>query len=202
VVHENNAYSEFLYKKVIALATGQDKRIIYSFVLEDNNSLSAMLPALERIKDHTAVVVYLGYSQHAIDLLQGLYTYNIKVPIVFSDGCFSSVPDLRTVVSRFDARATLFFPSPPWSKDIKDDRHSLPGFQKFGYNAYILLAHLASATSSADAHSLRVALNAVGPALAEQGFATKHAGFISYKFNEKGEPYRMEFEHIALDANK
>jgi hypothetical protein len=73
--------------------------------------------------------------------------------------------------------------------DDQDKPDPLPGFQKFGYNAYILLAQLQSTSSSAGGHSLMDILNRVGPALRQQDFAKKYPSFTQYRLDTKGEPH-------------
>src|ERR1700733_46103 len=154
IVYEDNAYGNYLFTQVYHGLKDSDPT---TFLVDNNTSVHILMPSIARIiSNDPSVVIYIGYSKRAIDLLEELNAYNVKVPVILSDGCFSNDPDLRRFVGKL-SDVSLSFP-------VKGAWHSGPGgegFQAYGYVAYLLLAGLEEAQSRLGNASLTELLNGV-----------------------------------------
>jgi ABC-type branched-subunit amino acid transport system substrate-binding protein len=196
LLYENNAYGSFLNKKVHEYLTkntaskGDDKRTTVVFIIEDSRSIPTVMPLLERYKENADGIIYLGYADHAVSLLQALSGYKIQLPVILSDGCYStSDPDLREVVTGIGFRVFLSFPGKAWPTNGESEDPPNLGFKPYGYNAYILLSKLANSINNTDPPTLKDAFNNASAALArDEHFPKTHLGFSQYTFKASGEP--------------
>jgi hypothetical protein len=195
LIYENNSYGNFLHNAVLSKIRSPLHST--SYVVDDSKSIPAIMPLLERSKDRTSVVIYLGYAERAISLLEALRIYDIQIPVILSDGCFSTNPDLREIVRRDNFAVWLAFPADPWPQD----RNQLTGFELYGYNAFILLAQLDKAVKNFDPPSLLAGLNDASDMLTRTGDGkTVHQGFVSYRFDEFGEPLTFTSDSRTVPA--
>jgi hypothetical protein len=153
ILHEDNAYSKFLYDRISARLSHASQAAVFSYLVTGSESITAAAPSLERLQKSIGAVVYLGYSDHAIDLLQAFAAYDVHIPIYLSDGCYS--PALRNIVTELGLDdVSLAFPVEPFT-----EKQTMPGFAAYGYNAYTLLLHLHDVASHSEGLSLREILN-------------------------------------------
>ena len=140
--YEDNDYARALFD---VISSKLKDRTTYAYLVDDSSSITAAMPSLEKLQASTAVIIYLGYSDHAKDFLQAIAAYQLKLPVVLSDGCWS--PDLKRVVQKLQIdHLSIAFPTDP-----SDKKSQLPGFALYGYNAYMLFAHLDQSRSNSSA---------------------------------------------------
>jgi hypothetical protein len=152
IFHEENEYASFLYETLRPLVSNQ---LVFDYTVEDSGSISSSLPSLQRLASESKIsgIIYLGYSDHSLELLQGLDAWDVKVPIILSDGCYSK--HLFGTASQLSSPVYLAFPIPP---NLSSDG-SLSGFGVYGANAYNLLAHLNGMDAASEGRPLLDVLN-------------------------------------------
>ncbi len=87
VDEENRAYSEDLAKKISAKIRKNGGQIIYK---KNYGDASRLVDDFERLRDHAQspeILIFVGVSNNGLLLIDELATFDITVPVVFTDGC-------------------------------------------------------------------------------------------------------------------
>jgi ABC-type branched-subunit amino acid transport system substrate-binding protein len=144
VFHEDNDYSDVLYDTFISNIKAQSSAV-FSYYVTDGASVASAMPSLEKLNERLSAIIYIGYAEHARDMLQALSAYNITSPVYLSDGCYTEAMIATVGSLRLRNSVHLTFPV---SLSKKDTIRS--GFSIYGYNAYVLLSHLHDSDDSDD----------------------------------------------------
>ena len=132
IFYENNDYAQYLFNNIDRQLRQYTR---FQYRVEDSASIMQAMPSVERLKAD-ATLIYLGYADHATDLLQALAAYGITLPVILSDGCWSG----RLLESAHQLHVnhlSIAFPTNPMSTG-----NQLHGFAVYGYEAFLLLATL------------------------------------------------------------
>lgn len=128
---ENSSYSLDLSRDIASRIRTNGGKIVIEEMIGQTNSFLRSMPSWERPDSAPDVIIYVGVAHHGLLLIDQLSEADIKVPIIFTDGCM--VGDLLKNIDRIQNRA--FVLSPVGGEKLSDQ---MPTYEPIGKDAYSL----------------------------------------------------------------
>ncbi len=183
VDEDNQTYSKNLSKNIGSEVIAEDGNIVLNQSYGNSQRLIGSYEILERKHLIPDVIVYVGVSSNGLLLIEELKAMNVKIPVVFTDGC--TVKQLLT-------RAGIFLGSDAYflSAVSKSEKSIEPTYEPIGKDAFALANKI---IKSIDGPITR---ESVSKFVAEhKDKITLDAAFAgAYKFDPDGNNKEMNFK--------
>lgn len=183
VDEENQTYSKNLSKNIASEIIAEDGNIVLNQSYGNEQRFISSYEVLKRNNLLPNVIVYVGVSSNGMLLIEELKALNIKIPVIFTDGC--TVQELMKKAGQLLGGDAYFL-----SAVSKSENGLEPTYEPIGKDAYTLA---------------KTILNSIDGPITRQSVTeyiaknkdkiTLDAGFAgAYAFNPEGNNKKMDFK--------